>query len=77
MDEVVADKHIPVLIAPDKGSRDTPKRWLTSGRATWMRALLGSEDGRERYGSENKRWNRSSVTPNTTSASPAFTDEAG
>ena len=50
MDEVVADKHIPVLIAPDKGSRDTPKRWLTSGRATWMRALLGSEDGRERYG---------------------------
>ena len=50
MDEVVADKHIPVLVAPDKGSRDTPKRWLTSGRATWMRALLGSEDGRERYG---------------------------
>jgi transposase len=50
MDEVVADKHIPVLIAPDKGSRDTPKRWLTSGRATWMRAVLGSEDGRERYG---------------------------
>jgi transposase len=50
MDEVVADKHIPVLVAPDKGSRDTPKRWLNSGRATWMRALLGSEDGRERYG---------------------------
>jgi transposase len=50
MDEVVADKHIPLLVAPDKGSRDTPKRWLNSGRATWMRAVLGSEDGRERYG---------------------------
>jgi hypothetical protein len=50
MDELVADKHIPVLVAPDKGSRDTRKRWPTSGRATWMRALLGSEDGRERYG---------------------------
>ena len=49
MDEVVADRHIAVLVAPDKGSRDTPKRWLTSGRATWMRALLASEHGRERY----------------------------
>ena len=54
MDEVVADKHIPVLVAPDKGSRDTPKRWLTSGRATWMRALLQSEDGRERYGNRKQ-----------------------
>lgn len=50
MDEVVADRHIPVLVAPDKGSRETPKRWLTSGRATWMRAVLASEHGRERYG---------------------------
>jgi hypothetical protein len=30
MDEVVADRHIPVLIARDKGSRDTPKRWPTT-----------------------------------------------
>ena len=49
MDEVVADRHIPVLVAPDKGSRDTPSRWLNSGRATWARAVLGSEHGRERY----------------------------
>ena len=33
MDEVVADRHIPVLVAPEKGNRDTPKRWLNSGRA--------------------------------------------
>ena len=50
MDEVVADKHIPVLVAPDKGSRGTPKRWLDQRRATWMRAVLASEHGRERYG---------------------------
>jgi hypothetical protein len=49
MDEVVANKHIPVLIAPDKGTRATPKRWLSSGRASWMRGVLGSEHGRQRY----------------------------
>lgn len=49
MDEVVANKHIPVLIAPDKGTRGTPKRWLTSGRAAWMRSVLRSEYGHERY----------------------------
>jgi hypothetical protein len=49
MDEVVANKHIPVLVAPDKGTRGTPKRWLTSGRASWMRTVLRSEHGHERY----------------------------
>jgi transposase len=49
MDEVIANKHIPVLVAPDKGTRGTPKRWQTSGRATWMRTVLGSEHGHERY----------------------------
>jgi hypothetical protein len=49
MDEVVANKHIPVLIAPDKGTRGTPKRWLTSGRASWMRSLLATEHGQQRY----------------------------
>jgi hypothetical protein len=49
MDEVVAKKHIPVLIAPDKGTRGTPKRWLTSGRASWMRTLLAADYGHERY----------------------------
>ena len=49
MDEVVANKHIPVLVAPDKGTRGTPKRWLTSGRASWMRTVLSSEHGHQRY----------------------------
>jgi transposase len=49
MDEVVANKHIPVLVAPDKGTRGTPKRWLTSARAAWMRAVLAAEHGQQRY----------------------------
>ena len=38
-----------MLVAPDKGTRGTPKRWLNSGRAAWMRTVLGSEHGHERY----------------------------
>jgi transposase len=49
MDEVVANKHIPVLVAPDKGSRATPKRWLNEGRANWMRTVLRSDHGHQRY----------------------------
>jgi transposase len=49
MDEVVANKHIPVLVAPDKGTRGTPKRWLSSGRASWMRTVLSSAHGQQRY----------------------------
>ena len=49
MDDVVNNEHIPVLVAPDKGSRATPKRWLTDGRANWMRTVLKSEDGHRRY----------------------------
>jgi transposase len=49
MDDVVNNEHIPVLVAPDKGSRATPRRWLTDGRANWMRTVLKSEDGHRRY----------------------------
>jgi len=49
MDEIVANKHIPVLVAPDKGSRATPKRWLNEGRANWARTVLRSDHGHQRY----------------------------
>lgn len=49
MDEVVANKHIPVLVAPDKGSRGTPRKTWTGGRYDWMRTVLKSEHGHERY----------------------------
>ena len=78
MDEVVANKHIPVLIAPDKGTRGTPKRWLTSGRAAWMRAVLAAEL-RPRALPKTQTDGRAacSATPNTTAASTASTGEAG
>jgi hypothetical protein len=49
IDEVVADKHIPVLVAPDKGSRGTPRKTWTGGRYEWMRAALNTEPGGQRY----------------------------
>jgi hypothetical protein len=49
MDEVVANQHIPVLVAPDKGSRGTPRKTWNSPRHEWMRTVLRSEHGRPRY----------------------------
>jgi transposase len=49
MDEVVANKHIPVLIPPDKGGRGTPRRGWTGGRYAWMRNVLATEHGRRLY----------------------------
>jgi hypothetical protein len=49
MDEVIANKHIPVLIPPDKGSRGTPRRGWVGGRYTWMRRVLATELGRLIY----------------------------
>jgi transposase len=49
MDEVTANKHIPVLIPPDKGSRGTPRPGWTGGRYAWMRRLLATEHGQQAY----------------------------
>jgi transposase len=49
MDEVVAHKHIAVLIPPDKGSRGTPRPGWTGGRYAWMRRVLSSELGQRLY----------------------------
>ncbi len=49
IDEVVADKHIQALVAPDKGSRGTPRKTWTGPRYDFMRAVLKSEHGHERY----------------------------
>jgi hypothetical protein len=49
MEEVTANKHIPVLIPPDKGSRGTPRPGWTGGRYAWTRRLLATEHGRRLY----------------------------
>ncbi len=49
IDEVVADKHIPVLIPPDAGNRTSPRPGWTGGRFTAMRYVLASEAGRDIY----------------------------
>jgi transposase len=49
IDEVVANKHIPVLIPPDKVSRGTPRSTWSGGRYDWMRMVLATELGRLTY----------------------------
>jgi Transposase DDE domain len=49
IDEVVANKHIPVLITPDKGNRNTPRLGWVGGRYSWLRQVLASDFGRSLY----------------------------
>jgi hypothetical protein len=76
MDDVVANQHIPLLVAPDKGSRDTPKRWVNEPRANWMRTVLKSDNGRERYAKRKQTVEPLYGDTNTTRGSSAFTDVA-
>jgi transposase len=49
MDEVIADRHIQVLIPPDSGARTTPRPGWTGGRYTAMRNALATPVGHELY----------------------------
>ena len=48
MDEVIANKHIEVLIPPDSGGRTEPRPGWIGGRYAWMRAVLAAH-GKELY----------------------------
>jgi transposase len=48
-DEVIANKHIQVLIPPDSGGATSPRRGWVGGRYSWMRAVLDSAHGKELY----------------------------
>ena len=48
-DEVIANKHIQVLIPPDRGGRSEPRPGWTGGRYSWMRTILNSARGKELY----------------------------
>jgi hypothetical protein len=49
IDEVIANKHVQVLIPPDSGTRQTPRPGWTGGRYTFMRSVLASEVGEQLY----------------------------
>jgi hypothetical protein len=49
MDEVIANKHIQVLIPPDSAGRTAPRRGWTGGRYSWMRTVLAAEHGKRLY----------------------------
>jgi hypothetical protein len=48
-DEVIANKHIQVLIPPERVGRSEPRPGWTGGRYAWMRAVLDSEHGKQLY----------------------------
>ena len=48
-DEVIANKHIQVLIPPDSGGATSPRRGWIGGRYSWMRAVLDAAHGKELY----------------------------
>jgi hypothetical protein len=45
IDEVVANKHVQVLIPPESRTRDQPRPGWTGGRYDWMRAVLNGGVG--------------------------------
>jgi Transposase DDE domain/Transposase domain (DUF772) len=49
LDEVIANKHIQVLIPPDRGGRNEPRPGWIGGRYSWMRTVLASAHGKEMY----------------------------
>ena len=49
IDEVVAGKHVQVLIPPDSGLREKPRPGWSGGRYSWMRYVLASELGARLY----------------------------
>ena len=46
MDEVIANKHIQVLIRPDSSGRTEPRPGWTGGRYSWMRTVLAASTAR-------------------------------
>ena len=49
MDEVIANKHIQVLIPPEASGRDEPRKGWTGGRYDWMRHVLATQLGKRLY----------------------------
>ena len=65
MDEVVANKHIPVLIPPDKGTRGTPRRGLDQ-RALLMDAQRARDRARPAALSKTQTDGRAAVRQHQT-----------
>ncbi len=49
MDEVIANKHVQVLIPPDGSASGKQRAGWTGGRYTWMRYILASALGDQQY----------------------------
>ena len=65
MDEVIANKHVQVLIPPDGGASGKQRKGWTGGRYTWMRYVLATELG-ERLYRKRKQIDRAGIRPHPT-----------
>lgn len=74
MDEVMAHKHIQMLIPPYSGTRKTPRPGRSGGRYTWMRYVLASSPGRQLY---RKRKHLIEQPPLGTYRGPASSEKPG
>jgi len=54
IDEVIANKHVQVLIHPTPAHARRPGPGWTGGRYTFMRSVLASEVGEQLYRNENR-----------------------
>ena len=75
MDQVV-NTGTQVLIPPDAGKRDTPRRGWNGGRYAFMRTVLAADAGGQLYRSARRWSSRCSLKPSTTGGSTSSSDEA-
>jgi hypothetical protein len=77
MDEVIANKHIQVLIAPDSGTATKPRPGWTDGRYSWMRTVLSSAHGKRLYRKRKQMIEPVFAHTNTIERSPDSCAEVG
>lgn len=77
MDGVVANKHIPVLVAPTRAAAERRARGGQVGGMNGCEPCSAQTTDGSGTRNANRPPNQRSVTPNTTKVSSAFTDEAG
>ena len=77
MDEVVANKHISVLIPARQGQPRHPQARVDRRARAWMRACSRQSTAGAATENANRRSSRCSATPNTTTASTASTGGQG
>jgi hypothetical protein len=76
IDEVVAGKHVQVLIPPDAGNRTTPRPGWSGGRYDWKRRVLRTDFGPQALPAAQEN-DRAGVRPHQASGRRGITEGRG